>query len=136
MPVSTQAATALQAGDALQLLALVIPLLITLVTLAGMWTTFVKARKPGWAAIIPLYNLWVLIQITDNEWWWFLLFLIPIRPDRRGDQGQHRSGRQVRPGNRLRHRAVAVPVHFLAAARLRRLPIPRVVGRRHPPRPV
>ena len=78
MVLDTQTATVLQAGDALQLLALVIPLLITLVTLAGMWTTFVKARKPGWAAIIPIYNLWVLIQITDNEWWWLILFFIPV----------------------------------------------------------
>ena len=33
---------------------------------------------PGWAAIIPIYNLVVLLEITDKELWWLLLFFIPF----------------------------------------------------------
>lgn len=78
MSLTQSLGSVLQIAETLELLVLLIPLLISLITLAGMWTTFVKAGKPGWAAIIPFYNIWVLIKITDNEWWWFVLFLIPL----------------------------------------------------------
>ncbi len=34
-----------------------IPLVIGLLLIAGMWRVFSKAGKPGWAAIIPIYNI-------------------------------------------------------------------------------
>lgn len=58
--------------------ALVIQLVIIALTLAGMWTTFAKAGKPGWACLVPIYNLFVMLQIAGRPWWWLLLFLIPI----------------------------------------------------------
>jgi len=39
---------------------------------------FMKAGKPWWAAIIPIYNAYVLFQITFGNGWMFLLELIPI----------------------------------------------------------
>lgn len=41
------------------------------------WRIFEKAGKPGWAAIIPIYNTIVLLNIVGKPWWWILLFLIP-----------------------------------------------------------
>ncbi len=41
------------------------------------WRIFEKAGKPGWAAIIPIYNTLVLLDIIGKPWWWILLFLIP-----------------------------------------------------------
>ncbi len=41
------------------------------------WRIFEKAGKPGWAAIIPIYNTIVLLDIIGKPWWWILLFLIP-----------------------------------------------------------
>jgi hypothetical protein len=46
--------------------------------IAAMWKTFVKAGKPGWASIIPIYNTIVILEIAGRPLWWFLLFLIPI----------------------------------------------------------
>ncbi|NOZ34944.1 MAG: hypothetical protein GXO80_06565 [Chlorobi bacterium] len=46
--------------------------------IAALWKVFVKAGKPGWAAIVPIYNLIVLIEITGKPLWWFILFLIPF----------------------------------------------------------
>jgi len=43
-----------------------------------MWRVFEKAGKPGWAAIIPIYNLVVLLQIVGKPIWWIILFIIPI----------------------------------------------------------
>ena len=46
--------------------------------IAGMWKTYTKAGKPGWAAIIPIYNLVVLMEIAGRPGWWVLLLLVPI----------------------------------------------------------
>ncbi|MCS7028099.1 MAG: DUF5684 domain-containing protein, partial [Bacteroidia bacterium] len=47
-------------------------------TLASFWKIFTKAGKPGWAAIIPFYNVIVLLEIVRKPIWWFVLFLIPL----------------------------------------------------------
>lgn len=46
--------------------------------LVCMWIVFRKAGKPGWAAIVPFYNLYVLFDITWGSGMRFLLLLIPI----------------------------------------------------------
>jgi hypothetical protein len=43
-----------------------------------MWKLYAKAGKPGWAAIIPLYNLIVMLEIIGKPVWWILLLFIPI----------------------------------------------------------
>ena len=56
----------------------IVGLLVAVLVIAGMWKVFTKAGKPGWAAIIPIYNTIVLLQIAGKPVWWFLLFFIPI----------------------------------------------------------
>ena len=60
----------------------IIPTIISLVlcvfVLVCMWIIFRKANKPGWAAIVPFYNLYVMFEITWGSGWRFLLMLIPI----------------------------------------------------------
>ncbi|HEV8509547.1 MAG TPA: DUF5684 domain-containing protein [Gemmatimonadales bacterium] len=51
---------------------------LIVVQIAAMWKVFEKAGQPGWAAIIPIYNLIVLIQIAGKPVWWILLYLIPV----------------------------------------------------------
>jgi len=46
--------------------------------IASMWKVFTKAGQPGWAAIVPIYNLVVLCQIAGKPVWYVLLMLIPI----------------------------------------------------------
>jgi Family of unknown function (DUF5684) len=53
-------------------------LVIVVVAIAGYWKTFEKAGKPGWGAIIPIYNVILLLQIAGKPTWWLVLFLIPI----------------------------------------------------------
>jgi hypothetical protein len=60
------------------LLILVIELAIIVAIIAGVWKVFVKAGKPGWAAIIPIYNLIVLLEIAGKPLWWIILFFIPF----------------------------------------------------------
>jgi hypothetical protein len=53
-------------------------LAIVVLMIASMWVIFTKAGQPGWAAIIPIYNIIVLLQIVGRPVWWFLLMLIPF----------------------------------------------------------
>lgn len=46
--------------------------------LASFWVVFTKAGKPGWAALVPIYNLWVMLEIVGRPWWFLLLMLIPL----------------------------------------------------------
>jgi hypothetical protein len=57
---------------------LFVTLALTIVVFAGLWKTFEKAGEPGWAAIIPIYNLYVLVKISGNAWWWLILLFIPV----------------------------------------------------------
>jgi hypothetical protein len=43
-----------------------------------MWRVFTKAGKPGWAAIIPIYNILILLEIVGRPWWYLLLMMVPI----------------------------------------------------------
>ena len=55
--------------------------LATLVAmLAGMWKVFGKAGRPGWACLIPGYNLLVAFQIAGLRTWWLLLPLLAFLP--------------------------------------------------------
>lgn len=53
-------------------------LLIALVLIVAMWKVFTKAGQPGWASIIPIYNLYIWCKIVGRPWWWILLMLIPF----------------------------------------------------------
>lgn len=44
----------------------------------SMWRIYAKAGKPGWAAIIPIYNVLVELEIVGRPWWWLLLTLVPV----------------------------------------------------------
>ncbi|WP_377715921.1 DUF5684 domain-containing protein [Pseudofulvibacter geojedonensis] len=45
-----------------------------------MWKVFEKAQKPGWVAIIPIYNIIVLLEIAKKPTWWLLLYFLSIIP--------------------------------------------------------
>ena len=50
-----------------------IGLIILILHIIGLAKLFIKAGKPGWAAIIPFYNSYVLVEIAGLNWWYFLL---------------------------------------------------------------
>jgi hypothetical protein len=58
--------------------AMVIGLLIALLLIVAMWKVFTKAGKPGWASIIPIYNLYIWCKIVGRPGWWIILLLIPF----------------------------------------------------------
>src|SRR5574344_3137400 len=56
----------------------IVSLIISVLMIIGMWKMYVKAGKPGWASIVPFYNLYVLFEIAGMNGWMFLLLLVPI----------------------------------------------------------
>jgi hypothetical protein len=53
----------------------IVELAVIVLQFAGMWKAFEKAGQPGWAAIVPIYNLIVLCQIADKPPWWAIIML-------------------------------------------------------------
>jgi len=57
---------------------LLIYLAIIVTVIISMWKLYEKANKPGWASIVPIYNIIVLLEIVRKPLWWIALLLIPI----------------------------------------------------------
>lgn len=53
-------------------------LLAWVLIVVGMWTVFNKAGQPGWAALIPIYNLYILFKVGGWSGLSMLLLLIPV----------------------------------------------------------
>ena len=53
-------------------------LVVAIISIVGVWKVFTKAGEPGWAAIIPIYNVVVLLKISGKPLWWLFMFIIPI----------------------------------------------------------
>jgi hypothetical protein len=56
----------------------VIYIAVIVLMIVSLWKIYTKAGKPGWACIIPIYNIIVLLEIVHKPWWWLLLMLIPV----------------------------------------------------------
>mgnify|MGYP006992664766 CR=1 FL=1 len=55
-----------------------ITLALSIFMLVCMWKLFVKAGKPGWAALIPVYNVYMEFEIVYGNGIKFLFLLIPF----------------------------------------------------------
>jgi len=53
-------------------------LAFSLIAIIGFWKVYTKAGKPGWAVLIPIYNLYILLKIAGRPGWWVLLYMIPL----------------------------------------------------------
>jgi signal peptidase I len=43
----------------------------------GYWKLFVKAGRPGWEAIIPIYATYVMLKLSGRPAWWIIWIFIP-----------------------------------------------------------
>jgi len=51
--------------------------IVVIISVIGLWKVFTKAGHPGWAALIPFYNSYIMVQIAQRPIWWFIGSLIP-----------------------------------------------------------
>ena len=53
-------------------------LALAVIFIIGCWKVFEKAGQPGWAVLIPFFNLYILLKIAGRPGWWLLLYCIPL----------------------------------------------------------
>lgn len=54
--------------------------LLSIFMIIASWFMFEKAGEPGWAALIPIFNLLVLLRVAGKPWWWVFGVLLSIIP--------------------------------------------------------
>jgi hypothetical protein len=67
-----------ESSGSLGIVPLLFGLLIAAAIIAGIWKVFVKAGQPGWACLVPIYNIVVMLQIVGRPIWWLILLFIPF----------------------------------------------------------
>ncbi len=60
------------------LLVTLLMLVLVLVEIVALWKVYTKAGQPGWASIIPIYNVYVWLKVIGRPGWWLLLLLVPV----------------------------------------------------------
>ncbi len=53
---------------------------IAVVVTVGMWKAFAKAGQPGWAVLVPIYNIIVLLRVAGLPWYWVFTPFVAIIP--------------------------------------------------------
>jgi hypothetical protein len=51
---------------------------VMVVFIIAEWRIYEKGGQPGWAVLIPFYNIYVLLKLVGRPGWWLLLLLIPV----------------------------------------------------------
>jgi len=64
--------------DSIGVFGLLLYAAIILFFVAVGWKILEKADQPGWAVLIPIYNIYVLLNVVGRPGWWLILFLVPI----------------------------------------------------------
>ena len=55
-----------------------VSLAFAVLMIASVWKIFTKAGKPGWACLVPIYNIIVWLDIIGKPLWWIILLFIPV----------------------------------------------------------
>ena len=51
---------------------------VVVLFIAASWRILSKGGKPGWAALVPFYNLIALLQVSGRSGWWTLGLFVPF----------------------------------------------------------
>jgi len=63
------------AAAAFLLVVWIVALVFAILAIIGLWKTLTKAGLPGWAAIIPFYNEYNVVKMSNRpvNWFWIML---------------------------------------------------------------
>lgn len=56
----------------------ILSMVLSILMIVSLWKIFKKTGKPGWASIIPIYNIYIMCEIAEKEWWYVLLSFVPF----------------------------------------------------------
>lgn len=65
-------------GSATFLVIALLSLALCIALIAAVWKIYAKAGQHGWAVLVPIYNMLVLLRIIGRPAWWLLLLFIPF----------------------------------------------------------
>lgn len=60
------------------LFVILIVMAVSILMIIAMWRIFTKAGKPGWASLVPIYNMVVMMQIVGRPEWQVVLMFLPF----------------------------------------------------------
>lgn len=50
---------------------------LIIISIIAKWRIFKKAGQPGWAALVPFYNKYKMLEITSMPLWAFIIAFVP-----------------------------------------------------------
>jgi hypothetical protein len=59
----------------LTIVPIILIIAVGIFTIVVKWMVFQKAGKGGWEALIPIYNIWIQIQISGIVWWFIFIYV-------------------------------------------------------------
>lgn len=60
------------------LIATLVALALSALTIVSLWKVFKKAGMPGWASIVPFYNTVKELEMVQKPYWWSIMIVIPF----------------------------------------------------------
>lgn len=58
---------------------LIVQLALSLLMIISVWKVFSKAGQPGWAVLVPFYNVYVFLKVAGKPGWWMaIILLVPV----------------------------------------------------------
>ncbi|HTY70804.1 MAG TPA: DUF5684 domain-containing protein [Actinomycetes bacterium] len=60
------------------LVGLILVVAVYVIAVLPLLLVFRKADQPGWAALIPIYNIYITLKVVGRPGWWLILFFIPL----------------------------------------------------------
>ncbi len=73
----TPASTTSSGGGGLAILIILLGTVFSVLMIIAGWRILTKAGQPGWAILIPIYQIIVFCKAAGKPAWWFVLLLIP-----------------------------------------------------------
>lgn len=65
----------LAATSIVAIIAFVFVIFWAVITIIGQWKMFEKCGQKGWKSIIPFYNDWTIVEISECKWWYFFFIV-------------------------------------------------------------
>lgn len=62
-------------GIGIVLFAILLFVFIYVINGLGYYKIFKKAGKKGWAGFVPYYNDWILVEISECHWWYYIIII-------------------------------------------------------------
>lgn len=51
---------------------------LVLLMVVSQWRVFQKAKLPGWGALVPIYNVYLMFKLAGKPKWTWWLLLPPV----------------------------------------------------------